>query len=160
MSSSVFLTPRTWVVKEVANSADFNWFLQAQPKPSRNKNQKLFTGSKNQMTHVTIEQDAALIKDAVGRDTDRIAFLRGKHPNWVKRQFNPEYLNFWTNTKEWIKAFAKVHISKVELFTTDFELFIRQLKKAVRKDLVLPFPIEKERQLILIKSRLDDLLAI
>lgn len=112
------------------------------------------------MTHVTIEQDAALIKDAVGRDTDRIAYFRGKHPNWVKRQFNPEYLNFWTNMKLWIWAHAEVHLSKIELYTTDFELFIRQLKKAVRKDLVLPFPIEKERQLILIKSQLDDLLAI
>ena len=106
-----------------------------------------------------VNTDIELIREAIGQDTKRIAHFYGKSPSWVLKQTDPTYLNFWTNTKKWLSAFNGASWAKVELFKNDFELFIRELRRK-HQGLVLPFPIEEERELIFIRNRIDGLLGV
>ncbi len=107
---------------------------------------------------INLRADARLIEEATGSDLSRIASLYGKSDEWLQKQYNGEYLNFWTNTKKWMVAFGRGGLSKVELFNNDWTLFIRSLYRDLR-GLSLPFPIHTEMELIGIKNRLDLILA-
>lgn len=96
--------------------------------------------------------DAALIRAATGVEGERIAYHYGKSYDWLWKQGNGEYANFWTVTKKWIRAFGQVEWAKAELFFNDFELFRRALWKET-KGLFLPFPNQQEEYLSLIKIR-------
>ena len=107
---------------------------------------------------ININKDAELIRLAAEGAKQRIAFNYGRSREWLARQYSGEYPNFWTTSKRWVRAFATVDIYRGELFFNDFDLFRRELLAEVR-GLILPFPIEQQKQLIDLRSRLDAILG-
>lgn len=107
---------------------------------------------------IDIKQDAVLIRVATGNEGEQIAYHYGKSYDWLIKQYNGEYLNFWANTKKWIRSFGKVKWSKAALFFNDMDIFKRELFREFN-GILLPFPSEKERELITIYNRLGLMLA-
>jgi hypothetical protein len=107
---------------------------------------------------MNVKQDAALIRTAIEGDAERIAYDFGKSPEWLWKQANGSYPNFWFINKLWIRAFAINGWHKAELFFNDFDLFRRKLWRDIN-GLILPFPSEKEKELIEVRNKLDLLLT-
>ena len=102
---------------------------------------------------ITIKQEAELFKTAVGNNTKRLAYLAGKSESWIKKLFSGEYPNFWFWAKFWLEKLARIDWASAEMFFNDFELFRRELWREL-KGQNLPFPNERERELVEIYQKL------